>query len=205
MTLAATADHMIEHPSQRLVQGLASAVEGAIWRNGPIRQSNARLNVGTDDGVVTLTGNVRSNVMKSIAGRLAATVPGVGRVVNALVTDTDIESRAAVALAMDPDVEVFTDRVNLFSILGTVEVGGVVAAPGLAAAEALRARVEAVVRGVPGVQGVINLMRAIEGSAEVAGAADEVAVAAGPSEEQAKMQERMAIWRERAKAAGKLA
>lgn len=196
---------MIEHPSQRLIQNLATAVEGAIWAYDPIRQTNTILRVSTDDGVVTLAGNMRSSIMTNMAGRLAAGVPGVRRVVNALVSDTDIESRAAVAVAMDPDAGVLTDRISLFSILGTVEMDGVIAAPTLAAAEALRQRVEAIVRAVPGVHGVINQIQAVEGAADVAAGGDEEAApAGGPSEAQLAMQERMAVWRERAKAAGKL-
>ncbi len=196
---------MIEHPSQRLVQNLATAVEGAIWAYDPIRQTNTILRVSTDDGVVTLAGNMRSSIMTNMAGRLAAGVPGVRRVVNALVSDTDIESRAAVAVAMDPDAGVLTDRISLFSILGTVEMDGVIAAPTLAAAEALRQRVEAIVGAVPGVHGVINQIQAVEGAADVAAGGDEEAApAGGPSEAQLAMQERMAVWRERAKAAGKL-
>ncbi|MCE7937742.1 hypothetical protein DCC79_05000 [bacterium] len=196
---------MIEHPSQRLIQNLATAVEGAIWAYDPIRQTNTILRVSADDGVVTLAGNMRSSIMTNMAGRLAAGVPGVRRVVNALVSDTDIESRAAVAVAMDPDAGVLTDRISLFSILGTVEMDGVIAAPTLAAAEALRQRVEAIVRAVPGVHGVINQIQAVEGAADVAAGGDEEAApAGGPSEAQLAMQERMAVWRERAKAAGKL-
>lgn len=196
---------MIEHPSQRLIQNLATAVEGAIWAYDPIRQTNTILRVSTDDGVVTLAGNMRSSIMTNMAGRLAAGVPGVRRVVNALVSDTDIESRAAVAVAMDPDAGVLTDRISLFSILGTVEMDGVIAAPTLAAAEALRQRVEAIVGAVPGVHGVINQIQAVEGAADVAAGGDEEAApAGGPSEAQLAMQERMAVWRERAKAAGKL-
>lgn len=204
MTMATPAA-MIEHPSQRLVQSLATAVEGAIWAYDPIRQTNTTLRVSADDGVVTLAGNMRSSIMTTMAGRLAAGVPGVRRVVNGLVSDTDIESRAAVAVAMDAEAGILTDRISLFSILGTVEMDGVIAAPTLAAAEALRQRVEAIVRGVRGVHAVINQIQAVEGTADVAAGGDEEsAPAAGPSETQLAMQERMAIWRERAKAAGKL-
>jgi len=197
--------HMIEHPSERLVQNLATAVEGAIWEFAPIRATNALLDVTADDGVVTVAGNVRSDTMRGVAGRLAWTVPGVRGVINRLVTDTDIENRAALAMALEPDLEVYTDRVGVQSILGTVSLGGVIAAPAMAGAEAKRSRVVALVGSIRGVRTVVNQIVAVEGAGDTVIAADDgSAAAAGPSDTEAKMQERMSIWRERAKAAGKL-
>lgn len=197
-------EHMIEHPSERMVQDRAAAVEGAIWAFDPIRQSNARLAVTEHEGVVTLAGNVRSSPMKAIAGRLAFTVPGVQRVINAIVADPEIEAQAALAIATAPDLELFTDRMALRSFLGDVTMEGLVAAPELAEAEARRARVEALVAELPGVHRVDNRLKAIESAGATAPEAEETPVAAGGSPEAEAMAARLAIWRERAKAAGKL-
>jgi osmotically-inducible protein OsmY len=197
-------EHMIEHPSEHLKQGLATAVEGAIWSFDPIRQTNAMLNITADGGVVTLAGNIRTDTMRDIAGRLARTVPGVLGVNNRFVTDTDIENQAALAMAMDPGLEVYTDRVSLKSFLGAVNLTGLISAPVMADAEAKSARAEALVRAVPGVHSVLNRIQAVEGAGDVAAAAPEESTAGVPAEGQAAMQERLGIWRERARAAAKL-
>jgi len=198
---------MIEHPSEHLKQDLSTAVEGVIWGFDPIRQTNALLDITTEGGVVTLSGNVRTATMKDIAGRLAYTVPGVRGVVNHFVTDTDIENRAALALALAPDLEVYTDRVSVKSFLGTVSLTGAVAAPAKADAEAKRARIEVLVAALPGVNAVINQVQAVEGAGDTVALAEEDAAAGAPAPagDQAAIQERLAIWRERARAAGKLA
>jgi len=199
----AIAERMIEHPSEHLVQNLATTVEGAIWAFDPIRQSNAILRVTADGGVVTLSGNMRSDIMKGVAARLARTVPGVRDVRNGLVTDTAIESQAALAMALEPGLEVLTDRMSVMSLLGVVDLGGAIVAPSRADAEAKRERVVALVGALPGVRAVLNNLQAVEGTGESAGAVEEDGAAAAPAG-QAEIQARLEVWRERAKAAGKL-
>jgi len=202
---AATPEHRVDHPSEHLVQDRAAAVEEVLWRYDPIRQTESLIGVTVAGDVATLRGNVRSDTMKGVASRLALSVPGIGRVVNGLVSDTQLEVQVAMALAMATDVSLFTDQIQTKSLLGTVYLGGVAAAPQLAAAEAARARAEQVVRALPGVHEVHNQIRALEGTAAMtadaaAGPADG-APAAAPAGQQA-IAERLQVWRERAAARG---
>jgi hypothetical protein len=110
-----------------------------------------------------------------------------------------------VALATDPEVGLLTDQVAVKSLLGEVYLGGVSLAPELATAEAARAKAEAVARTVPGVREVVNEIRAVEGSAAHALAAEDdegAAVPAGGGAADQARQERLRVWRERAAARG---
>jgi osmotically-inducible protein OsmY len=161
-----TPAHMIDHPSERYVKGLATAVEGALWNFGPIRQSNTLINVEAEDGVVTLTGNIRGDMLYSMANHIVRGVPGVVRVINELVSDSRIESDAAIAVAMAPDVELTTDRLSIKSYLGSLHLSGIVADPEMAVAEAKVARITELVAAVTGVREVENHLHAVEGSGD---------------------------------------
>lgn len=163
MTLASPKLEWIDHPSERLQQNLATAVEGALWRFDPIRQTRTSIAVTEAAGVVTLEGNIRGEMMKAVAARIAYGVPGVQRVVNRLVADSEIERDIALRLAMDPEVEITTDRVSVRVIMGQVALGGRVFAPTQAEADALKAKVEALAAAVPGVAGFSSEVQAIEG------------------------------------------
>jgi osmotically-inducible protein OsmY len=194
--------HVMDHPSEHLVQDLATAVEGRLWRYDPLRQTGSLVAVRTADGGVTLEGNVRSDTIKAVATRLARTVPGVRAVDNRLVSDSEVEIGVAVVLAMDPEVELYTDRVTVKSLLGEVYLGGQAVAPELATAERARDLAAERAAAVPGVRQVINEIRAVEGTEAgvVAAAADEPAATGGLSAAQQAIQERLAVWRERAAA-----
>lgn len=204
MTTALTTEHEIEHPTEHLVQNLATAVEGVLWSYDPIRQTGSTLQVSTEGGVVTLAGHVRSDMMKALAGRLAWTVPGVQDVRNQIVADPEIESRAAIALAMDPEVGLTTDRINVSSLLGTVYLSGPAAAPDLAQAEAAVAKARALVLAIPGVHGVINELRPVVAASDGLAVAEEgsATAAEGTGGMSDAMQARLAVWRERATARG---
>ena len=161
-----TRARLIDHPTEQLVQNLATAVEGALWAFDPIRQTNTLIDIAAEDGVVRLSGNVRGDMLRSMAGHIAGKVPGVVRVINELVSDTRVESDASIAVAMDPDVELTTDRISIKSFLGSVHLAGIVADPELATAEAKVARVIELVSAVPGVREVENHLHAVEGSGE---------------------------------------
>ena len=201
----AAVQNPVEHPSEHLVQNLATAVEGALWAYGPIRQTGTLLQVAADKGVVTLTGNIRSDLTKSIATRLARSVTGVTQVVNNMAADTEIEHRVAVDLAMDPDSQLLTDRINVNCVIGNVYLSGLSTAATLAQAEAGKARAGTLARQVPGVLDVVNEIRAMEGSADAmgAGGAEDAAASDGAGGgNEAVIQERLRIWRERAAAKG---
>ena len=164
--MAAQVDRLIEHPTEQVVQSLASDVEGELWAFDPLRVSNTVLQVSAEGGVVTLDGNVRGDMMKSVAGQLAARVDGVTEVRNRLVSDPVLESDIAMAIAMDPDCGVFTDELTISSLLGVVYLGGLIARESLEDAEAARDRAVEVAAEVPGVRDLANAIRVAQGSGD---------------------------------------
>jgi osmotically-inducible protein OsmY len=193
------ADHALDHPSMHMVRDLASSVAGALWEFEPIRTTKSMIVVDAGaDGVVKLSGNVRSDMLKSVAGRLAGRVAGVRRVDNMLVTDAEIEARVAGLLGHAESV-LYTDRLNVESRLGTVYLDGVIASADRVAADAALAEVLGRIQGLPGVNDVIHRVQVVEASETgVAVAAVETPAAGGA--EMAEMQERLSVWRERAAA-----
>jgi osmotically-inducible protein OsmY len=201
MTTAEPRARYLDHPSTHLTQDdLATAVEAALWSHDPIRLSMSRLAVTEHDGHVTLTGNMRSDTLKTVAGQLVRRVPGVRDVTNAVVTDTEIESLAALALAMDDATRLTTDRIALKSLLGVIYLGGLVVAPELAAAERARDRASELVGAVPGVREVVNDILVAEGAGQDVdpSAADGHDEPSGPSPDEEAIKERLSVWRERA-------
>lgn len=166
MSEVASSLEFLDHPSELLVQDLAASVEGALWRFGPLRQSNSLVDVSADGAVVRLGGNVRTESLRDIAGRLAAAVPGVARVENAIVADTRIESDIALALALDEAIAAYTDKVRVKALNGSVYLVGVIARDALADAETAVTRAVELAEATPGVREVFSGLRALEGSDE---------------------------------------
>jgi len=157
--------HLIDHPTEHIRQGLETAVEGALWRFAPIRQSLTLLDIRTDgSGGIRLGGNIRSDAMKAIAGQIARGVPGVVAVDDQLFSDSALESTIALAVANDPQIGLYTDTLTISSILGMVYLGGIVAREDLAESEGLRDRAAALARATPGVVEVVNNIRAVQGT-----------------------------------------
>lgn len=200
MTMVVEHEPKLEHPSERLTRNLSAEVEGALWAYDPIRQAGGMIGVVTDDaGAVELSGVVPSRAIAEIAEYIATGVPGVTSVSSMLVSDTELQSDVAMAIADDPSVAVSTDSITICSRLGLVYLGGEVAAPELADAEAAVERAGELVLAVPGVRDVVNQIVAAEGEAETP--TDAAAAAegdSGPSPEEAARAERLSIWRERA-------
>jgi hypothetical protein len=136
-----------------------------------------------------------------MAGRLAVRVSGVTAVQNGLVTDAHIASEVSVLLGQ-ADVALFTDQLDVESRMGVVYVGGTVAAVDRAAAEAALNKVVAGLADLSGVHEVFNRAVVVEASAAAqdASAVPEGRTAGGA--EQAEMQERLRIWKERVAAKG---
>lgn len=164
MAVALPTPHLIDHPTEHVVRGLATAVEGALWSVQPIRAAQTRIDVQVDGDVVYLDGNIRGAMLKALAGQVAAGVPGVGRVVNRLASDSDIEHEIAVQLAGDEALDLTTDHVTVKSLLGTVYLGGMIFADSQADADARKARAESLIAGMPGVREVVSTVSAVEGS-----------------------------------------
>ncbi|HQZ70491.1 MAG: BON domain-containing protein [Anaerolineae bacterium] len=177
MILASPHLEPIEHPSEHLRQNLSTAVEGALWRYDPIRQTRTSIAVSEQDGVITLDGNIRGEMMKSVAGRIATGVTGVRRVINHLIADSEVEREISMSLAMDPEAEITTDKVSIRVILGQVVLGGRVFGATQAAADGLKARVEFLAAQVAGVQSLASQVLAIEGDEAAFSVAADVVVA----------------------------
>lgn len=187
--MALQTGHLIDHPSEHVVQDLAAEVEGALWSFDPLRVSNTVLRVTADDdsGVVILDGNVRGDMLKSVAGQLAARVRGVREVRNRLVSDPVLESDIAMAIALDPDCGVFTDELTVSSLLGVVYLGGLIAREDIQEAEAARDRAFEIAAGVPGVREVAHAIRVAQGMGDDAMVfADETEEEAAPAASGAK-------------------
>ena len=141
----------ILHPAEAVtIDPVEQAVHQTLYDSEPLRQSKATINVAVAEGVVTLTGNVRTRTHIDFATTLARRAAGGREVRSQLFADTDIENEVAIALAMDPRTRLTTDRVAVTALLGSVMLTGVVdSADQKAAALGLA-------RSVPGVWEVVD-------------------------------------------------
>lgn len=141
----------IQHPAEAAsVDAVEQAVREALYESEPLRQSKAPITVAAVNGVITLTGNVRTQTHIDFATTLARRTAGVRGVRSQLVADTDIENEVAIALAMDPRTRLTTDRVAVTALLGSVMLSGPVDTPDQKAAAIEMAR------GVRGVWEVVD-------------------------------------------------
>lgn len=141
----------IQHPAEAVsVDPVEQAVREALYDSEPLRQSKATIDVAASNGVVTLTGNVRTRTHIDFATTLARRAPGVREVRSQLFADTDIENEVAISLAMDPRTKLTTDRVAVTALLGSVLLTGAVDS-----AEQKTAAIE-LTRAVPGVWEVVD-------------------------------------------------
>jgi osmotically-inducible protein OsmY len=201
MTVALHTEHVLESASEHLVQDLAANVEQALWADDRLRSTDSLIQATADaSGAVTLTGHVRGDLLKYLAGRIATRVTGVTAVHNQLVADTDLENDIAIALAMDPTVQTYTNELMIKVILGVAQLAGTISAADMTAAEAARSQAERLARATPGVLDVVNNARAVVGSAADVADTSEGPVTGAVDEHQAAMQSRLVVWKERAQA-----
>jgi osmotically-inducible protein OsmY len=78
-----------------LQERVTQAIQGLVM----VRETRAPITVLAQDGVVTLKGNVLSEVMRRAVQYMAATTPGVTKVIDELYDDPSIEFAVAAALA----------------------------------------------------------------------------------------------------------
>jgi osmotically-inducible protein OsmY len=81
---------------------LRDSVLEAIEADSVLRESKVPLEVGVQDGVVTVSGHVMTETMRQRAVYAASTMPGVKKVIDAIGVDTEIASTIARDLARDP-------------------------------------------------------------------------------------------------------
>lgn len=148
--------NIFHHPTELI--GVENPVERAVlealWTYDPIRHFEGPLEVKVQDGVVEMHGYVRTRAAKAVAEERIRSLPGVRGVKNCLITDTDLDVAVGLALATDERTRQVSPGITVRSLLGTVHLAGRVPS-----AE-IKAAVEVIVRGVPGVRGVVNLLKA---------------------------------------------
>jgi len=146
--------NIFHHPTELI--GVENPVERAVlealWTYDPIRHFEGPLEVRVQDGEVEMRGYVRTRVAKAVAEERIRSLPGVRGVKNCLITDTDLDAAVGLALATDERTRKVSPSITVRSLLGTVHLAGRVPS-----AE-IKAAAEEIVRGVPGVRGVVNLL-----------------------------------------------
>lgn len=131
---------------------LAIRVYRALDDVEPMRVSGSSVRVQVSSGVVTLRGVVASFSFKAQVLQAAQGVPGVKRVCDELLTDSELETRIAHALAADlrAHYDIRTQATNGIVVL----TGRVSTFNASQAAEAIAAR-------QPGVRAVSNRLRVV--------------------------------------------
>ncbi len=133
---------------------LSRSVMDALWRSEPIRSLDlGSLQVVARGRTVVLRGLVATEAHKYAAARLANGVPGVGEVVNELVTDHDLERSVALALASDETTRHHRIVVRV--------VGGVASLYGAVPDAGTAERVRNVAIAVPGLVGVESKLQIV--------------------------------------------
>jgi osmotically-inducible protein OsmY/sporulation protein YlmC with PRC-barrel domain len=140
-------------PSYRPDSAIAADVDQALWDDEVIRELDFEtIDAVVRDGVVTLSGYAATPVSKARAERAARRIEGVQGVVNQLVSDGEVVSAVAQALAQNPRTR--TERIFVASEHGVVTLRGAVSS-----AE-VRAAAEEVAAGVGQVRAVVNMIQA---------------------------------------------
>jgi osmotically-inducible protein OsmY len=146
MTIAVPPEQLVQyHPDH----DIGEAIQEMLAEDTTLPTEDKRhIQVDVEDGVVTLSGNVRVDYTRDYAGTLAADADGVVALHNELRHDFEIE--AAIGMALTQSGQQNTGKVYVRSNLGEVLVDGFVPTQ-RAAEDAVRA-----VAKVPGVRSVVN-------------------------------------------------
>ncbi len=135
---------------------LEDAVRNAILRYGTLRIWGHALSVEATDGVITLSGHVRTRVSKETAASIVREVAGVRAIKNKLFVDTDIEVAVAQALANDPRTVKGFPGILVGSGFGEVFLKGPVAS------QEIKTAAGEIAAKVPGVRTITNELVAPE-------------------------------------------
>ncbi len=125
-------------------------VIAAIEDDTVVRESRVPIEVHVEEGVVTLSGIVLSEIMRQRVLYAAATTPGVKKVIDHLYSDTQIEQDVARAFAGDSLLRGV--HVEISSYQGTVTLHGM-----LESAEQKEAALK-LAAGTPGVRRIHDLL-----------------------------------------------
>lgn len=115
----------VHHPAAVVDENdLKNAILERLYNNEALRQSKAAIRVTLMGGIARLTGNVRTQTHIDMATASVRRTPGVRDVRSELIADSDIERKAALKLALDPDLRLTSDQVTVTSLLGSVMLNG---------------------------------------------------------------------------------
>jgi osmotically-inducible protein OsmY len=131
------------------------AVQNAINNLDFVRESDLQLHVNVINAEATLSGVVLSRIMHRAVVQAAASAPGVRKVIDNLMTDTDIEIAVGQALAQEPLIAKNAE-ISAMSYRGVVLLSG--KAP---TADAVQ-RAGEIAAKVPGVTSVTNRLNVVE-------------------------------------------
>jgi len=135
------------------------AVTHAIERLTIVRESGALIDVTVEEGVVTLTGLIFTEIMRRMILGNVSLAPGVRRIVDRLYSDSRLQVAVAQALALDPIVGARQPDIPVTSYHGVVSLSGAVQS------ELERHAAVAAVRNVPGVRAVVDKLAVLAGAA----------------------------------------
>ena len=127
-------------------------IAAALDRVTIINESDPRLDVSVEEGVVTIRGNVLTDTIRDAVMFTAARVPGVKKVIDLVNGDTEIEMALAGKLAAEPALKASWINITASSYLGVVTLSGRVDS------DAAKEAAGRIASGVQGVHEVINAL-----------------------------------------------
>lgn len=133
-------------------------VRAAIYDYPRLRVDLPGIGIHVIDGVLWLQGHVASDLNKRQVQDQLVNVRGLSEIHNELVSDTELASAVAMALAKDPRTA--RERIGVYPALGSVNLRGRVRT------EAARTAAYEIARAVPGVASVENVL-VVDPNAEV--------------------------------------
>lgn len=143
------------HPSDviELESDIEATVRARLYNEQTLRQSKAVIDVREASGVVTLSGNVRTDTHIALATAIARRVAGVREARSELCSDTELENQVSLKLALDPRTRLTTDKISVTCLLGSVMLDGVVDS---------EARRQAALAAVGETTGVVEVVDALQ-------------------------------------------
>jgi osmotically-inducible protein OsmY len=127
-------------------------IAAALDRVTIINESDPRLDVVVEEGVVSIRGNVLTDTIRDAVMYTAARVPGVKKVIDRVMSDTEIEMTMAGKLAAEPVIKASWINLTASSYLGIVTLSGKVDS------DAAKEAAGRVAGEMPGVSEVINAL-----------------------------------------------
>jgi len=127
-------------------------IAAALDRVTIINESDPRLDVVVEEGVVSIRGNVLTDTIRDAVMYTAARVPGVKKVIDRVISDTEIEMTMAGKLAAEPVIKASWINLTASSYLGIVTLSGKVDS------DAAKEAAGRIAGEMPGVSEVINAL-----------------------------------------------